>query len=184
MSRIGKQPIIIPDGVKLEIKENLIKVTGPKGTLEKDIPSCITIKQEDKSLTVERKNDERQSRALHGLTRSLINNMVVGVSQGFTKDLDIIGVGFKAQVKGKNILSLYLGHSHSVEYFIPDAVTAKVEPGKGLSKIKLESYNKQLLGEVAAQIRKLRPPEPYKGKGVRYSDEVVKKKVGKAVVGK
>jgi large subunit ribosomal protein L6 len=184
MSRIGKQPIIIPDGVKVEIKDKMIKVTGPKGTLEKDIPSSINVKEENKNIIVERKNEERETRAFHGLTRSLINNMVLGVSQGFTKELDVIGVGFKAQVKGKNILSLYLGHSHSVEYFIPDAIEAKVEARKGASKIKLESYNKQLLGEVAAQIRGLRPPEPYKGKGIRYSDEVVKKKVGKAVVGK
>jgi large subunit ribosomal protein L6 len=184
MSRIGKQPIVIPKNVKLEINNNVIKVIGPKGTLTHSCPKEVSIKQEGETLLVTRKNDDRLSRSLHGLTRALINNMIVGVSTGYHKELDIVGVGYRAQVKGKNILSLYLGYSHNIEYFIPDCVTVSVEASKGVNRIRLESYDKQILGEVASQIRKLRPPEPYKGKGIRYVDEVVRKKVGKAVVGK
>lgn len=183
MSRIGKKPVSIPKGVKVEVKGQNVKVTGPKGNLEYTCPDKITVKQESDTLLVSRPDDERTSRALHGLARTLINNMVHGVSEGFKKELDIIGVGYKAQLRGKDILSLYLGHSHSIDYFVPKGITAAVEAGKGTTRIRIEGCDKQLVGEVAAQIRKLRGPEPYKGKGVRYSDEVVKKKVGKAVVG-
>jgi large subunit ribosomal protein L6 len=183
MSRIGKKPVSIPKGVKIEVKGQNVKVTGPKGNLEYVCPTGIGVKQESESLLVSRANDERNTRALHGLARTLINNMVVGVSEGFKKELDIIGVGYKAQLRTKDILTLYLGHSHSIDFFVPKGITAIVEAGKGTTKIKIEGCDKQLVGEIAAQIRKLRGPEPYKGKGVRYSDEIVKKKVGKAVVG-
>jgi large subunit ribosomal protein L6 len=183
MSRIGKQPILIPKGVKVEIKGSDIKVSGPKGNLEYNIPRNIDLKQETDSLLLTRKNDEKESRSLHGLARTLINNMVVGVSEGFKKELDIVGVGFRAQMRGKDILNMYLGHSHSIDYFVPQGVTATVEPGKGVTRLRFESCDKQLVGEVAAQIRKLRKPEPYKGKGVRYADEIIKKKVGKAAAG-
>ncbi len=183
MSRIGKKPVSIPKGVKVEVKGQSVKVTGPKGNLEYVCPDKINVKQESDSLVVTRPDDERTSRALHGLARTLINNMVLGVSEGFKKELDVIGVGFKAQLRGKDVLSLYLGHSHTIDFFIPKGITAAVEAGKGTTRIRIEGCDKQLVGETAAQIRKLRGPEPYKGKGVRYSDEVVKKKVGKAVVG-
>lgn len=183
MSRIGKNPISLPKGVKVDIKGNNIKVVGPKGNLEYVCPEKIQVKQENETVVVSRPNDDRTSRSLHGLTRTLINNMVVGVSEGFKKELDVIGVGYKVQLRGKDVLNLYLGHSHAIDYFVPKGITATVDAGKGSTKIKIEGCDKQLVGEVAAQIRKLRAPEPYKGKGVRYSDEIVKKKVGKAVVG-
>jgi len=183
MSRIGKQPILIPKGVKVELNGSAIKVSGPKGNLEYNVPSKVNVSQEADTLLVSRKNDEKDSRSLHGLVRTLINNMVVGVSDGFKKELDIVGVGFRAQMRGKDILNMYLGHSHSIDYFIPKGVSATVEPGKGVTRLRFESCDKQLVGEVAAQIRKLRKPEPYKGKGVRYADEIIKKKVGKAAAG-
>lgn len=183
MSRVGKSPIAIPKGVKIELKGTSVKITGPKGHLEHNLPEAITVKQESDHLVLVRTNDERDSRALHGLSRALLNNMVHGVSTGFTKELEIVGVGYRAQMRGKDVLNLYVGHSHSIDYFIPKGITATVEAGKGSPKIKLEGCDKQLIGEVAAQIRGLRAPEPYKGKGVRYAGEYIKKKVGKAVVG-
>ncbi len=183
MSRIGKNPILLPKGVKVEIQGSKIKVAGPKGNLEHLCPEKIQIKQENETVLVSRPNDDRISRSLHGLTRTLINNMVVGVSEGFKKELDVIGVGYKVQLRGKDILNIYLGHSHAIDFFVPKGITAVVEAGKGTTRIKIEGCDKQLVGEVAAQIRKLRSPEPYKGKGVRYFDEIVKKKVGKSVVG-
>jgi len=183
MSRIGKNPISLPKGVKVEIQGRKIKVTGPKGNLEHLCPEKIQVKQESDTVLVSRPNDDRASRSLHGLTRTLINNMVLGVSEGFKKELDVIGVGYKVQLRGKDILNIYLGHSHAIDFFVPKGITAVVEAGKGTTRIRIEGCDKQLVGEVAAQIRKLRSPEPYKGKGVRYFDEVVKKKVGKAVVG-
>jgi large subunit ribosomal protein L6 len=183
MSRVGRSPIELPKGVKVDINGNNIKVTGPKGVLEHVVPNKVQVKQESNALVLTRVNDERDARALHGLTRALLNNMVHGVSAGFTKDLEIIGVGYKAQLRGKDILNIYVGHSHSIDFFIPKGVTATVEAGKGNTKIKLEGCDKQLIGELAAQVRRLRSPEPYKGKGIRYVGEYVKKKVGKAVVG-
>jgi len=183
MSRVGRNPISIPKGVKVELKGNTLKVIGPKGNLEHTLPEGITAKTENETLVFSRANDERTSRALHGLTRALVNNMVNGVATGFTRELEIIGVGYRAQMRGKDILNVYIGHSHSIDFFVPKGVTATVEAGKGNTKIKLEGCDKQLLGETAAQIRRLREPEPYKGKGVRYSGEYIKKKVGKAVVG-
>jgi len=182
MSRIGKKPIEIPKGVKVEINDNNVKVTGPKGNLQHVVPNKIQLKQENNVITLTRVNEERDSRSLHGLTRALLNNMVQGVSEGFVKDLEIIGVGYKAQMRGKDILNIYVGHSHSIDFFIPKGVTATVESGKGTTKIKLEGCDKQLIGELAAQVRRLRSPEPYKGKGIRYVGEYVRKKVGKAVV--
>ena len=191
MSRIGRTPIPVPDKVKVDITGGELVVSGPKGTLTYTLPHGISLKQDNNTLIVERedeskltKSEARTVRSMHGLARSLINNMVIGVSEGFKKELHIMGVGYRAQVKGKNIVSLFLGHSHSIEYFLPEGITASVESTKGLTKLILEGYDKQLVGEVAAQIRKFRPPEPYKGKGIRYSDEVVKKKAGKSVVGK
>lgn len=183
MSRIGKQPIQVPQGVKVDINGGKVKVTGPKGNMEHILPKNISLEMDKDTLLVKRSDDERTSRSLHGLTRALVHNMVHGVSAGFVKELDIIGVGYKAQMRGKDILNIYVGHSHSIDFFIPKGVTAAVEPGKGVTRIKLEGCDKQLVGELAAQIRSLREPEPYKGKGIRYSTEVIKKKVGKAVVG-
>ncbi|MCX6112166.1 MAG: 50S ribosomal protein L6 [Proteobacteria bacterium] len=183
MSRIGKSPIAIPKGVKVELNGKVVKISGPKGNLQHSLPEEITLKQENDFVILARANDERNSRALHGLTRALLNNMIHGVSAGFTKELEIIGIGYRAQMRGKDVLNIYLGHSHPIDYFMPKGIIATVEAGKGNPKIKLEGCDKQLLGEVAAQIRRLREPEPYKGKGVRYVGEYVKKKVGKAVVG-
>ena len=183
MSRIGKKPILIPKGVKVEIKDHLVKVSGPKGNMEYTCPDKLQVKQEKEEILVTRPNDERTVRALHGLARTLIGNMVKGVSEGFRKELEIIGVGYKAQLRGKDILNVYLGHSHAIDFFVPKGIVASVEATKGSTKIKIEGCDKQLVGEVAAQIRKLRRPEPYKGKGVKYADEIIKKKVGKAVVG-
>jgi large subunit ribosomal protein L6 len=183
MSRIGKKPIELPKGVKVEINGCNVKVTGPKGNMEHVIPTNVQAKQESNAIILTRINDARDSRSLHGLTRALLNNMVSGVSEGFKRELEIIGVGYRAQMRTKDVLNVYVGHSHSIDFFIPKGVTATVEAGKGNTKIRLEGCDKQLLGELAAQIRKLRSPEPYKGKGIRYANEYVKKKVGKAVVG-
>lgn len=183
MSRIGKQPITVPKEVKVELQGSRVKVSGPKGNMEHNVPAEITVTQDADKLIVARKSETKEARSLHGLTRSLINNMVVGVSTGFKKELDIVGVGLRAQMRGKDILNMYLGHSHNIDYFVPKGVTATVQPGKGVTRVSLEACDKQLVGEVAAQIRKLRKPEPYKGKGIRYSDEIVRKKVGKTAVG-
>jgi len=183
MSRVGKKPITLPKGVKVEIKDKTIKVIGPKGNLEHVFPAKISIKQESENLIVERADEETSSKALHGLTRALVGNMVKGVSEGFSRDMEIVGVGYKAQMRGKDVLNLNLGYSHPIDFVIPKGITIVVEAGKGNPKLRIEGCDKQLVGEMAAQIRSLRPPEPYKGKGVKYADEVIKKKVGKAVVG-
>ncbi|MBN1115280.1 MAG: 50S ribosomal protein L6 [Oligoflexia bacterium] len=181
MSRIGKMPIPVPSGVNVDIKGSLITVAGPRGTLSLNIPVLTGVENSNGQLLVTRKNDERSARAQHGLTRALINNMVKGVSTGFKKELEIIGVGYRAQMRGKDMLGLYVGYSHPVEFFIPEGIKASVDQKTNV--ITLEGCDKGLLGEVAAQIRKVRSPEPYKGKGIRYTGEVVKRKVGKAVVG-
>jgi large subunit ribosomal protein L6 len=177
MSRIGKQPIDVPSGVNVEIKGDVVKISGKKGTVEKHIPSDITIVKEGNVLNIKRKNDENEVRAKHGLVRSLVHNMVEGVSKGYTKELLVVGVGFKAQVRAGGILGITPGFSHPIEFFLPQGITAKVDAG---TKIILEGCDKELLGEIAAQIRKLREPEPYKGKGIKYADEIIKKKAGKA----
>ncbi len=177
MSRIGKAPITVPSGVEVTIQGGNVAVTGPKGSLDLEVPGDITVRQEGEELLVERSDDERRNRALHGLARSLVNNMVVGVSEGFTKELQIVGVGYRAVAKGSNALELQLGYSHSIDVNAPDGVSFEVpEP----TRIVVSGIDKQAVGQVAADIRSLRKPEPYKGKGVRYVDEYVARKAGKA----
>lgn len=177
MSRIGKAPIPVPDGVQVDVKGTALTVTGPKGTLNHTIPETVEVQVDDGVLTVTRANDERRSRALHGLTRSLVNNMVVGVSQGFRKDLEIVGVGYRAAANNPTQITLSLGFSHPVVVTAPDGITFEVpEP----TKIGVIGIDKQAVGQVAATIRAWRQPEPYKGKGVRYAGEKVLRKAGKA----
>ena len=175
MSRIGKQPITIPSGVDVTLDGNHVTVKGPKGTLEHDAPADITISREGDEILVTRPDDEREHRSLHGLTRSLVANMVVGVSEGFTKELEIVGVGYRAQAQGAG-LELALGFSHPVRIAAPDGIEFEVPMP---TRIVVKGNSKQAVGEIAAIIRKQRPPEPYKGKGVRYQGEYVARKVGK-----
>jgi large subunit ribosomal protein L6 len=177
MSRVGRAPIAVPAGVEVSIAGQHISVKGYKGTLERDIPGEITIRQEGTELIVERPNDERQNRALHGLVRSLVNNMVIGVSAGFTKELEIIGVGYRATAKGDNALDLALGFSHPVSVVAPAGITFEVPAP---TQILVKGTDKETVGQVAADIRAIRKPEPYKGKGVRYKGEYVARKAGKA----
>jgi len=177
MSRIGRAPITVPSGVEISIAERNLTVKGPKGTLARPIPGEITVRQEDSTLLVERPNDERQNRALHGLTRSLVNNMVVGVTDGFNKDLEIVGVGYRATARGANQIELALGFSHPVVVDAPGGITFEVPQP---TRITVRGIDKELVGQVAANIRKIRKPEPYKGKGVRYAGERVIRKAGKA----
>ena len=177
MSRIGKAPIPVPSGVDVTVADGRVTVKGPKGSLDRVIPGTITIRQEGDELLVERPDDERQSRAMHGLVRSLVNNMVVGVTDGFTKELEIIGVGYRATAKGQDTLDLALGFSHPVEVKAPAGVTFEVPSP---NRIDVKGSDKELVGQVAADIRKLRKPEPYKGKGVRYLGEHVVRKAGKS----
>jgi large subunit ribosomal protein L6 len=176
MSRIGKAPIPVPSGVDVTIADRHISVKGPKGLLERDIPGEITIRQDGDLLLVERPNDQRQNRALHGLVRSLVNNMVVGVHQEFTKELEIIGVGYRAAAAGPSKIDLALGFSHPVSVDAPDGITFEVPAP---NRIIVRGIDKEAVGQVAANIRKIRKPEPYKGKGVRYLGEHVAKKAGK-----
>ena len=177
MSRIGRMPVVIPDGVNVEIKGTYVRVKGPKGEISHTFPSSMTIKKDEGQVVVERPSDEPIHRAMHGMTRALINNMVVGVSTGFEKTLEINGVGYRAEMNGKNLV-LYVGYSHSVV----------IEPLEGISfevdartrQIKVMGHNKQTVGQVAADIRKVRPPEPYQGKGIKYIDEKIRRKAGKA----
>ncbi len=176
MSRIGKAPIPVPSGVEVSINGRQVAVKGPKGALDLEVPGEITVRQDGEEILVERPDDERQNRALHGLTRSLVNNMVVGVSEGFSKELQIIGVGYRAAPKGSD-LELQLGFSHPVIVKAPDGIEFDVpEP----TRIIVSGTNKQVVGQVAADIRSHRKPEPYKGKGVRYLGEHVARKAGKA----
>ncbi|MDP1820319.1 MAG: 50S ribosomal protein L6 [Acidimicrobiales bacterium] len=176
MSRIGKAPIPVPSGVDVTIADRHITVKGPKGTLERDLPGVITIRQDGDELLVERPNDERQNRAMHGLVRSLVNNMVVGVHTEFTKELEIIGVGYRAAAQGPTKLDLALGFSHPVSVEAPTGVTFEVPTP---NRVIIRGVDKEAVGQVAANIRKIRKPEPYKGKGVRYLGEQVAKKAGK-----
>ena len=176
MSRIGKAPIPVPSGVDVTIAGAHITVKGPKGTLERDIPGAITIRQDGDELLVERPDDERQNRALHGLVRSLVNNMVVGVHEEFTKELEIIGVGYRAAAQGTNKLDLALGFSHPVSVDAPEGISFETPAP---NRIIVKGIDKEAVGQVAANIRKIRKPEPYKGKGVRYLGEHVAKKAGK-----
>src|SRR5436190_2285345 len=177
MSRIGKQPIAIPPKVKVEVKGQQVLVEGPKGKLNWQLPRRTSLKVENDKVVVSREGDDAHTKALHGLSRALVNNMVRGVSEGFVKKLEIQGVGFKAIVQGKNV-NLSLGYSHPVLYPIPDQIKVTVEEN---TKLTIEGPSKELVGQVAAEIRSFYPPEPYKGKGVRYVGEHVQRKEGKTV---
>ena len=177
MSRIGRSPIPLPSGVDVTVADGRITVRGPRGTLERALPPDMTVRQDDGVLLVERPDDARQHRALHGLTRSLVNNMVVGVTAGFTRDLEIVGVGYRAAAQGPNRLELALGFSHPVVVEAPEGITFEVPAP---TRISVKGNDKQAVGQVAADIRSIRKPEPYKGKGVRYAGEVVRRKAGKA----
>lgn len=176
MSRIGKMPVHVPDKVKVDLVGSTIKLTGPKGTLEHLIHPDIKVTIQGAEVTVTRPSDVKKHRALHGLTRALIHNMAVGVSQGFTRQLQIIGVGFRSEVKGKALI-LYLGFSHPIIVVPPAGVSISVDAKE--NKITIDGIDKELVGQTAAKIRSLRPPEPYKGKGVRYVGEQVVQKAGK-----
>ncbi|HVM51989.1 MAG TPA: 50S ribosomal protein L6 [Acidimicrobiales bacterium] len=177
MSRVGRAPIPVPSGVDVTIGEGSISVKGPKGTLERTVPEPITVRQEDGTLVVERPDDLRDSRSRHGLVRALVNNMVLGVTTGFTKELEIIGVGYRATPAGPSKLDLALGFSHPVSFEAPDGVTFEVPSP---TRIIVSGIDKEQVGQVAANIRKIRKPEPYKGKGIRYAGERVIRKAGKA----
>lgn len=180
MSRIGNKSISVPAKVKVVVDGSTVKVEGPKGKLDLTVSPRVTVKSEEGVVSFTRKGETRQDRALHGLTRSLVNNMVLGCLNGFQKKLIINGVGFKANVQGKN-LNLSLGKSHPIVYPIPEGITVKVEEG---TNVLVEGVDKQRVGAVAADIRRYYPPEPYKGKGVRYSDEVIRRKEGKTAQSK
>ncbi len=178
MSRIGKQPIPVPKGVEVAVKGQHVSVKGPKGSLERTVSDRVTISVEDDQIVVVRADDARESRAQHGLFRALIANMVTGVSEGYQKELSVVGVGYRAAMKGKT-LELQVGFSHSVQMETPDGITIDVpEP----TKISVSGIDKELVGQVAADIRGVKPPEPYKGKGIRYVNEHVRRKAGKAGV--
>ena len=176
MSRVGKTPVTVPSGVQVTIEGTRVTVKGPKGELSRTFPERISFVVEDDVITVNRPDDSRQSKALHGLSRALLHNMVVGVSEGYVKELEIQGVGYRAALKGSDI-ELQVGFSHPVIVTPPEGVSFEVpEP----TRIKVSGIDKELVGQVAASIRKVRPPEPYKGKGIRYSGEYVRRKAGKA----
>jgi large subunit ribosomal protein L6 len=177
MSRIGNTPVAIPSGVDVSVADGTVTVKGPKGSLSRVIPGDIQITQEDGSLSFERPNDERRNKALHGLTRSLVNNMVVGVTEGFKKELEIVGVGYRAEAQGSNGLRLNLGFSHPVNVVAPEGITFEVPAA---TQVIVTGIDKEVVGQVAANIRSIRKPEPYKGKGVRYAGERVMRKAGKA----
>jgi large subunit ribosomal protein L6 len=177
MSRIGKLPVAVPPKVKVELKGQRVFVEGPKGKLDFELPRRMSAKIDGGNVVVSRDGDDAEAKALHGLSRALVNNMVKGVSDGFVKKLEIQGVGFKAAVQGK-VINLVLGYSHPINYPIPDQISVKVEEN---TKVTIEGPSKQLVGQVAAEIRSFYPPEPYKGKGVRYTTEKVRRKEGKTV---
>ncbi len=177
MSRVGKEPIAIPSGVDVTLEGRRVVVKGPNGTLAHQAPAAITVSRDGDTLVVTRPDDERENRALHGLTRSLVHNMVVGVSQGFSRELEIVGVGYRAQAQGPSKLELQVGFSHPVRFEAPEGVTFEVPQP---TRIVVRGADKQLVGQVAADVRKSRPPEPYKGKGIRYADEHVQRKAGKS----
>ena len=175
MSRIGKKPITVPDGVTVTLKGNAVAVKGPRGELARTVPAEMTLRQEAGVITVERPSDAQRHRALHGLTRSLVANMVEGVTSGFNRRLESQGVGYRAEAKPYGV-NLIVGYSHPVEYRAPKGITISVE---GNTQVKVEGADKELVGQVAAELRQVRPPEPYKGKGIRYQGEQVRRKAGK-----
>jgi large subunit ribosomal protein L6 len=178
MSRIGKLPIAVPSGVDVTLAESEVTVKGPKGSLSHNVAAPITVgRADDGTIEVVRPNDERESKSLHGLTRTLIANMVQGVTEGYEKRLEIVGVGYRVLSKGPTQLEFQLGYSHPITFNAPDGITFTVD---GPTRLGVQGIDKQLVGEVAANIRKLRKPEPYKGKGVRYAGEQIRRKVGKA----
>jgi large subunit ribosomal protein L6 len=177
VSRVGRMPVEVPQGVNVEIKGSHVRVKGPKGEMQHTFPASMTIKFKDGQVEVTRPDDERKHRSLHGMTRALINNMVVGVSTGFEKILEINGVGYRAELSGKNLV-LNVGYSHSVVVEPPEGISFEVDTRT--RQIKVMGYDKQAVGQVAANIRKVRPPEPYKGKGIKYLDERIRRKAGKA----
>jgi large subunit ribosomal protein L6 len=175
MSRIGKKPIEIPKGVTVKIEGNVVAVQGPKGHLDTPLPAGITVEQKDGHIVAVRENDSQA--ALHGLARALVNNAVEGVTKGWTRELEIVGIGYRAELKGKNMVVFSLGYSHQIEYPLPTGIDAVVDPKQ--TRISLTGIDRQRVGQVAAEMRSLRPPDPYKNKGVRYAGEKLKKKVGK-----
>lgn len=177
MSRIGKQPVILPAGISAQVADGVVTLKGPKGELALRIPATIAVAQDGAALNVARQGDDKQSRADHGTTRALLQNMIVGVKDGYSRALEIQGVGFKASIAGKQ-LTMNVGYSHPVEYTVPEGITVTVADGVQLN---VSGIDKQLVGQVSARIRSFRPPEPYKGKGVRYKDERVRRKAGKTV---
>ena len=180
MSRIGKSPIELPKGVEVTVdKSNVVSVKGPKGSLSQQIDADLTLKHEEGVVVLERPTDQKRHRSVHGLYRSLLSNMVTGVSQGFLRELELYGVGYRANATG-NLLELSLGYSHPIYFYIPDEIKLTVTSEKGQPPtIKLEGSDNQLMGQVAAKIRSFRKPEPYKGKGVRYKGEIIRRKAGK-----
>ena len=176
MSRIGKKPIVIPAGVDVKLDGTKITVKGPKGTLERELHPNMTVEMEGNEINVSRPNDNKENRSLHGLTRTLINNMVTGVNETFKKELEVNGVGYRCEVKG-NVLTLKIGYSHDVVMTAPEGVTIEVP---NPNKVVVSGPDKQVVGQFAANIREKRPPEPYKGKGIKYSTEVIRRKAGKA----
>ncbi len=177
MSRIGLMPVVVPDGVDVKIKGSNVQVTGPKGELQHTFPADMEIKLDKGEVTVKRPTDEPKHRALHGMTRALINNMVVGVSSGFSKVLEINGVGYRAGLEGKTLV-LNVGYSHPVKVEPPEGIEFEVD--ERTRQITIKGYDKQVVGHITADIRKVRPPEPYKGKGIKYLDERIRRKAGKA----
>lgn len=176
MSRIGKKPITLPQGVEITVQDNMVTVKGPKGTLAQAIPQGITVSKQDDQIVVERAGDSKQDRAYHGLTRALVANMVQGVSTGFERKLELVGVGYRAQLQGKKLV-INIGFSHPVEVEPPEGIEFEVPAA---NKITVKGIDKQLVGNTAAVIRDIRRPEPYKGKGIKYENEVVRRKAGKA----
>jgi large subunit ribosomal protein L6 len=175
MSRIGKKPIAVPKGVTITIEPTLATVKGPKGTVSAPIPGGVTIEQKDGQLVATRSDESKA--ALHGLTRALLNNAVEGVTKGWTRELEIVGIGYRAELKGKGVVVFSLGYSHPIEYPLPSGIDVAVDPK--LTRLTLTGIDRQKVGQVAAEMRSLRPPDPYKNKGVRYAGEKLKKKVGK-----
>jgi large subunit ribosomal protein L6 len=175
MSRIGKKPIALPKGVTVEIKNGFVSVQGQKGALQRPLLEGVVLDIDNEVITLKRTGDDKRSRSYHGLMRTLVSNMVVGVSQGFEKKLEIVGIGYRSELKGDG-LALYLGYSHPIEFPLPDGISAEVEKQ---TLVTIKGIDKELVGQVAAKIRDLRKPDPYKGKGVKYAGEVLRKKAGK-----